>query len=268
MDLNIKGKYAVISGGAKGIGEAITCKLLEEGCNVAILDKDKDALNQLKNRNSDLGKFILPIEVDLTEIENCQSAIKRVLEWSSGQLHILVNNAGVNDGVKIESGPDSFEKSLRLNLLHAYALVHYAVDALKGNQGAILNITSKVALTGQGGTSGYAASKGAINGLTREWAVDLAPHGVRVNSIAPAEVMTPLYEHWLSTLPNPEETLEHINKQIPLGNRMTTKEEIANLAVFLCSPLSSHTTGQIPHPDGGYAHLDRSCTSALNKTSK
>ena len=90
-----------------------------------------------------------------------------------------------------------------------------------------------MALTGQGGTSGYAASKGAINGLTREWAVDLAPHGVRVNSIAPAEVMTPLYEHWLATLSNPEETLDHINKQIPLGNRMTTKEEIANLAVFL-----------------------------------
>ena len=98
--------------------------------------------------------------------------------------------------------------------------------------------------------------------------MDLAPHGVRVNSIAPAEVMTPLYEHWLATLSNPEETLDHINKQIPLGNRMTTKEEIANLAVFLCSPLSSHTTGQILHPDGGYVHLDRSCTSALNKTSK
>ena len=234
---------------------------------MAIIDRDSDALKQLAEELQNSGKSVLPVEADLTDTEACQSAIEQMLEWSGGKLDILVNNAGVNDRVGLDAGPAAFEQSLRLNLLHAYTLVHHAVDALKSSRGAILNITSKVSLTGQGGTSGYAAAKGGINGLTREWAVDLAPHGVRVNCIAPAEVMTPLYESWLSTLSNPEETLQHIQKQIPLGNRMTTKEEIANLAVFLCSPLSAHTTGQILHPDGGYVHLDRSCTSALNKSS-
>ena len=88
------------------------------------------------------------------------------------------------------------------------------------------------------------------------------PHNVRVNAIAPAEVLTPLYKSWLATLDNPDETLRHIQAQIPLGRRMTKAQEIADMAVFLLSPKSAHTTGQILYPDGGYTHLDRSCTSA------
>ncbi len=267
MNLEIHGKFALVSGGAKGIGEAIVRTLSSEGVDVAFIDRDEQASKTLEEDLSEQGGNVLPIHADLTDLDACQSAVEKTLAWSSGGLDILVNNAGVNDGVGLDAGPAAFQQSLQLNLVHAYTLAHHAADALKASKGAILNITSKVSLTGQGGTSGYAAAKGGINGLTREWAVELAPHGVRVNCIAPAEVMTPLYESWLATLPNAEETLRHIQNQIPLGNRMTTKEEIASLAVFLCSPLSAHTTGQILHPDGGYVHLDRSCTSALKKDS-
>ena len=267
MDLEIKGYYALVSGGAKGIGESIVRSLSREGVNVAFIDKDREASISLCNDLEQTGANAISIQADLTDMNACKLAVDKTLKWSGGNLDILVNNAGVNDGVGLDAGPVAFQQSLSLNLLHAYALVHHTCKALKARNGAILNITSKVAQTGQGGTSGYAAAKGGINGLTREWAVDLAAHGVRVNAIAPAEVMTPLYESWLASLPNAEATLQHIQKQIPLGHRMTTKEEIANLAVFLCSPLSAHTTGQILHPDGGYVHLDRSCTSALQKDS-
>jgi L-fucose dehydrogenase len=115
-------------------------------------------------------------------------------------------------------------------------------------------------VTGQGSTSGYASSKGAIMALTREWAVELLPYGIRVNTVIPAEVMTPLYRSWLDTFPHPEEKLTNILSKIPLEKRMTTSEEIAAMVVFLLSAKSSHTTGQHLFVDGGYVHLDRALT--------
>jgi len=170
----------------------------------------------------------------------------------------LVNNAGVNDGIGLETGsPESFLESLDRNLRHYYYMAHYALDALKKSKGPILNISSKTALTGQGNTSGYAASKGAQLALTREWAVELAKWGIRVNAIVPAEVMTPLYEKWIQNFEDPEQKLSEITEKIPFQKRMTTKEEIANMAVFLLSERASHITGQFVFVDGGYVHLDR-----------
>lgn len=263
MDLQLQGKTAIVTGGAKGIGEGIVRSLCREGVRVAIADRNPRTAETLIADLTESGGTAICVPTELTDLKACRMAVEKTLEWSGGSLDILVNNAGVNDGVGLDAGPEDFLASLHKNIVHVYALAHHALDALKASRGTIINITSKVAETGQGGTSGYAASKGAMNGLTREWAVDLAPHGIRVNTVAPAEVMTPLYRKWLETLPNPGETLRRIEAQIPLGKRMTTKEEIADLAVFLCSPRSGHTTGQILHPDGGYVHLDRSCTSAL-----
>ncbi len=265
MDLQLQGKTAIVTGGAKGIGEAIVRSLCREGVRVVIADRNPGTAGALIEDLTKSGGAAICIPTELTDLKACQKTVGKTLEWSDGSLDILVNNAGVNDGVGLDAGPDKFLASLHKNIVHVYALAHHALDALKASRGTIINITSKVAETGQGGTSGYAASKGAMNGLTREWAVDLAPHGIRVNTVAPAEVMTPLYRKWLETLPDPDETLRHIEAQIPLGKRMTTKEEIADLVAFLASPCSGHTTGQILYPDGGYVHLDRSCTSALNK---
>jgi L-fucose dehydrogenase len=139
-------------------------------------------------------------------------------------------------------------------------MAHYALPHLKQSRGAIVNIGSKTAVTGQGDTSGYASSKGAIMALTREWAVELLPYGIRVNAVIPAEVMTPLYRQWLATFPNPEEKLQAIRSKIPLEKRMTTTEEIAATVIFLISGKSAHTTGQHIFVDGGYVHLDRALT--------
>ena len=139
-------------------------------------------------------------------------------------------------------------------------MAHYALPALKKTQGCILNIASKVAVTGQGSTSGYTSAKGAILSLTRDWAAELLGSGIRVNALVPAEVITPLYKQWVGTFPNPEEKLAHIVSKIPLGRRMTQPHEIAAMVLFLISPQASHITGEHVFVDGGYTHLDRALT--------
>jgi L-fucose dehydrogenase len=148
--------------------------------------------------------------------------------------------------------------SLHKNLVHYYLLAQHALPYLKISKGSIVNIGSKTAETGQGGTSAYAAANGGRNALTREWAVELLKYGIRVNSVIVAECYTPLYQKWISTLEDPTEKLAQISSHIPLENRFTTVEEIADMVAFLLSERSSHTTGQLIHVDGGYVHLDRS----------
>jgi L-fucose dehydrogenase len=264
MDLQLAGKTAIITGGAKGIGEAITRLLINEGARVAIIDKDKSSTEELvADLKEDTNRIHTSI-VDLKDLNALKDSVQGVLDWSNHQIDFLVNNAGINDAAGIEDGIEPFLHSLERNLHHVFALVHYCLPYLKVSKGCIINISSKVASTGQGKTSGYAAAKGAVNALTREWALELAKFGIRVNSIAPAEVYTPLYENWLSLQEDPVRVKSQIEKQIPLENRMTTTQEIANMAVFLLSPVSSHTTGQIVYPDGGYTHLDRACTADLH----
>ena len=147
-------------------------------------------------------------------------------------------------------------------MVHYYLMAHYALPALKATKGSIVNITSKTADTGQGNTSAYAAANGGRNALTREWAVELLKYGIRVNAVVVAECWTPLYERWIQTLPNPAEKLASITTHIPLGNRMTSAEEIANTTAFLLSERSSHTTGQLIYVDGGYVHLDRALANS------
>lgn len=252
MDLRLNKKVVLITGGAQGIGAAIARAAVAEGATAVIVDRCGEPARALQ---SETGCHV--IEGDLTAPETCRRAVEETGE-KFGRLDALVNNAGVNDRVGLEDGgPAEYVASLERNLFHYYNMAHYARDALKKSQGAIVNIASKTAVTGQGGTSGYASSKGAILALTREWAVELAPHNVRVNAVVPAEVMTPLYRNWLQTFPNPEEKLADIVSRIPLGKRMTTADEIAAMAIFLLSPRAAHITGQHIFVDGGYTHLDR-----------
>src|SRR6266481_9069487 len=260
MDLQLKGKIVLVTGGAKGIGAAIVRGCAREGAIPILLDKDGEAGKQLQMELQKAGGSCGLICTDLLPAGNCASAVERTLR-DFGRLDVLVNNAGINDNAGLEHGnPEKFLRSLELNLLHYYNMAHYALPALKKTQGCILNIASKVALTGQGSTSGYAAAKGAILALTREWAVELLPYGIRVNALLPAEVLTPLYQQWLSTFPNPDEKLKQIVGKHPLGKRMTHPDEIASMVLFLISAQASHITGQHVVVDGGYVHLDRALT--------
>jgi NAD(P)-dependent dehydrogenase (short-subunit alcohol dehydrogenase family) len=257
MDLHLTDKVIIVTGGAKGIGAGIVKVLAAEGAIPVVVGRnEEDNLKLIAEIEADGGRGF-QILAELTQPIECERVVRLIMKkW--GRIDALVNNAGVNDNVGLESGNyQRFVDSLHKNVVHYYLMAHHALPALKASQGCIVNIGSKVAETGQGGTSAYAASNGARNALTREWAVELLKDGIRVNSVIVAECYTPLYESWIKTLPNPKETLQEIIKKIPLGKRMTTAKEIADTVAFLLSDRSSHTTGQLIHVDGGYTHLDR-----------
>ena len=257
MDLLLRDKVVLVTGGAKGIGAAIVRALASEGAVPVVVDRDEPAAHAIERELASSDTRVEVILAELTDDAQCRAAVGETLA-RTGRIDALVNNAGVNDRAGLETGsPAAFIESLGRNLVHAYAMTHYALPALKQSRGAIVNIASKVAMTGQGGTSGYAAAKGGLLALTREWAVELLPAGIRVNAVVPAEVMTPLYQEWLGGFPDPSQALADITARIPLGQRMTTADEIASAVVFLISPRSAHTTGQHIVVDGGYVHLDR-----------
>ena len=257
MDLQLKNKVIIVTGGAKGIGEGIVKVLANEGAIPVIVGRNEGDNNKLLNELMTDGKQAFQVVAELTNPVESKKAVDAIISRFN-RIDGVVNNAGVNDGVGLEHGSyEKFMESLHKNLVHYYLIVHHALPELIKSKGSIVNITSKTAETGQGNTSAYAASNGGRNALTREWAVELLKYNIRVNAVVVAECFTPLYERWIQTLPNPEQKLKEITSKIPLGNRMTTAQEIADMVAFLLSEKSSHTTGQIIHVDGGYVHLDR-----------
>ena len=162
MNLDLQDRVVLITGGAAGIGEALVRAFAAEGARVWFADRNAD-------RGRDLA-LALPrsvfVEGDLSDTGFCLELVSTLLR-EAGRLDILVNNAGVNDAVSLAGSPADFMASLRRNLLHVFALSHHAREALIESRGTIVNISSKVAETGQGSTSGYAAAKEAIRSLTR-----------------------------------------------------------------------------------------------------
>lgn len=262
MDLQLKDKVIIVTGGAKGIGEGIVRVLAAEGAIPVIIGRNSTDNNKLLQELLQAGYRAGQAVAELSIPAACEEAVKETLR-QFGRIDGVVNNAGANDGVGLEGGNyERFMQSLHKNMIHYYLITQHALPSLIRSRGAVVNISSKTAETGQGNTSAYAAANGGRNALTREWAVELLKYGIRVNSVVVAESWTPLYENWIKTLPDPDKKLEEIKSKIPLGNRMTTTEELGNTVAFLLSEKSSHTTGQLIHVDGGYVHLDRALANA------
>lgn len=257
MDLHLHNRVILVTGGAKGIGAAVCRVLAAEGAIPVVIGRNQADNERRVAEIAAAGGRAFAVQAELTQTDECRSAVEQALA-KFGRIDSLVNNAGVNDGVSLEHGDtERFLASLRKNLVHYYDMARFALPELKKQGGAIVNIGSKVAETGQGGTSAYAAANGGRNALTREWAVELANYGIRVNAVIVAECWTPMYESWLSSQPDPAAARQEIEARIPLGQRMTTGDEIAHAVAFLLSDRSSHTTGQLIHVDGGYVHFDR-----------
>lgn len=261
MNLHLNNSVIVVSGGASGVGEGICKKLAEEGAIPCVLDRNEKRLqNVIEEIKQRYGVDAFPVVTELTDEKECRNSIEKVLQ-KYGKVNGLVNNAGLNDGVGLENGSyEKFVASLDLNVGHYYTLANCLVPALKDTKGSIVNICSKTAETGQGGTSGYAAANGVRMELTRKWAV-LAPFEINVNAVVVAECWTPQYEWWINQQADPEKELKKITSTIPLENRMTTTEEIADTVLLLLSANSKSTNGEFFYVDGGYVFLDRRATS-------
>ena len=258
MELGLEGKIFIVTGGGSGIGASVVEKLLLSGATPVIFDRlkpDRIFYDRVKKRSTGAVWKTL----DLCNDQDCKDAVAEILAEFS-KIDGLVNNAGINDAVGLSAGQKEFRESLNRNLVHYYTMANLCVPELKKTKGSIVNISSKVVLTGQSGTSAYAAAKGGILALTREWAAEFANCGLRVNAVIPGETMTPMYKKWLKGFENSDEKLNRIISRIPLEKRMTQAEEVAMPIVFLLSRWAGHITGQFLVVDGGYSHLDRALT--------
>ena len=253
FDMKLQGKVAIVTGGSKGIGLGCAKVFAKYGCKVAIASRGEAegeaAAKDLRTANQDV-RFM---RCDVTSEEDMRSLVDQTID-AFGRLDCIVNNAGWHPpAMTIEdTSIANFEKLLRLNLASTFMGCKLAVPHLRKTRGSIINMSSEVALIGQGEAPSYVATKAGQLGLTRALALDLAPAGIRVNAVCPAGVLTPLLEEWAESQYDPKAAIAMVDSWHPLG-RMATIEEIGEVCAFLASAEAAFVTGQTICPDGGAA---------------
>jgi len=249
MNLLLKGKTAVITGGTAGIGKAIASLYAAYGADVAILGTNKEraeqALIEIQQSRADLSQKSLYFLVDVSKTKAVEEVLSKLLsEW--GKIDILVNNAGMTrDSLLMRMSEEDWDRVLEVNLKSVYNTCHVlARSMMKARSGCIINISSIIGLTGNAGQVNYAASKAGMIGFTKSLAKELAGRGVRVNCVAPGYIETQMTEG-LS-----EQVKETILSKIPL-NRIGQPLDVANAALYLASDFANYITGQVIAVDGG-----------------
>ncbi len=241
----LEGKKAIVTGGGRGIGNAIALSLAEAGADVAVIDLDQATAAQTAAAVKEKKRESLSFGVDVSDLSAVQAALDSIVEtW--GGVDIVVNNAGITrDNLLIRMAEEDWDLVLGVNLKGAFNLIRAtARTMMKQKSGAIINISSIIGLMGNAGQANYAASKGGLISLTKAAAKELAPRGIRANAIAPGFIETAMTEKI------PADLKEQMLGSIPLG-RMGSPEDIAAAVIFLASPAAAYITGQVLIVDGG-----------------
>lgn len=251
MHLDFSGKTVLITGGTSGIGLAVARLFLSAGAAVAIAGRDpakgRTAIAALS------GSLRPPLLVtgDVTRIAECGRIVRETLEQFHGQLDVLVNSAGEYLEKPIaETSEADFDRIMAVNVKGTYFMSQAAAPALKRSKGSIVNVSSDAGITGNINCSAYCAAKGAVTLFTKALALEMAPHGVRVNCVCPGDVDTPMLARQLAGNSNPAEVRREMESVYPLG-RLGTADEVAKVILFLAADAASFVTGAAWSVDGG-----------------
>lgn len=250
MRTRFQDKVAIVTGGARGIGEGCARVLAEEGAQVVLADIREKEAQQVCASIQEAGGRCTFVATDVLKPDSVQACVERVRERFGG-LHVLVNNAGTHFPHTIdELSPERWDFLLDLNLKSVFLFCKATLPELRKSRGAIVNMSSMRALSGQPQAVAYCASKAGILGLTMALARDEAPNGVRVNAICPSSVDTPLMNEWIERQQDPQAVRQACEAAQPMG-RMATIEEIGRIVAFLASDDAAFVTGTHIVADGG-----------------
>ncbi len=241
---------ALVTGANSGIGVEIARRLVDDGFLVVLSGRNDDRGRAV---TSELGQNARWVRADLTDSEDIQRLVDETVS-TGGRLDVLVNNAGVDlIGSVLDLPEEKLRENFEINVFGTIAALQAAGRVMRdqGDGGAIINITSRLALIGVPTMSLYSAGKGAIQSLTTAAAVELAPHNIRVNAVAPGMARTPLYDTWVADQDDPEATEKDVAGKIPLG-RIAEPSDVAAAVSYLASPGAAYVTGTTIPVEGGY----------------
>lgn len=248
MSDRLAGKSVIVTGATSGIGHTIAERLHTEGASVLITGRDEQRGKALADS---LGERSVFHRADLTDPGAADEVVAAAVA-AFGTLDVLVNNAALDHtGDLIKTPMAEIRETFEVNTFAAIRMLQSAAQAMLGRGGSIVNVTSRLATIGVPTMAIYSASKGAIRALTHAAAVELAPHDIRVNDVAPGMTQTPLYDAWLARQPDPATTAHDIVAQIPLG-RLASPDDVASAVLYLASDESRYVTGTTIPVDGGY----------------
>jgi 3-oxoacyl-[acyl-carrier protein] reductase len=247
--MRLQDKVAIITGGGQGIGRSTALKFASEGAKVVVADVNEEATRSVVDEITSNGGQALAVTVNVTQSESVDAMVNATMEWG-GRIDALVNNAGITKDSQLRKmGEDQWDAVLNVNLKGVWMCGKaVAVKMLDQGSGAILNASSIVGLYGNFGQSNYAATKGGVIAMTKTWALELGPKGIRVNAVAPGFTMTPMLE----TVP--QKVLDDIISKTPM-RRLGQPEDIANTYAFLASDEASFISGQVIEVSGGIMRI-------------